>query len=187
MKLEKLEKDSYYHIYNRGINSTTIFKTDNNSAYFLKLVGKYLNGKANIIAFCLMKNHYHFILKIIEDEKIVTQALSNLFNAYAKAYNKQQNRTGSLFEKHFKRKKLITETYLKNATIYVHNNPKYNPELYLFSSLNYYLAKRNPKVFNIDNLEILRLFESVENFKFAHQERFEVNESDLSLYLHDLD
>ncbi len=43
------------------------------------------------------------MVRIVDDEKIVTQALSNLFNAYAKAFNKQQSRTGSLFEKHFKR------------------------------------------------------------------------------------
>jgi len=183
MKLEKLEKGHYYHIYNRGINSTTIFKNGDNNSYFLKLVGKYLTGKVSIVAFCLMKNHFHFVIKLVEDEKIVTQALSNLFNAYAKAFNKQQNRTGSLFEKHFKRKKLTTEAYLKNAILYVHNNPKYNPEDYIFSSYTYYLTQDQPKTFNIDSIEVIRLFESLENFKFAHQERLEVNESDTGLYL----
>ena len=106
-----------------------------------------------------------------------------MFNAYAKAFNKQQNRTGSLFEKHFKRKKLTTEAYLRNAIIYVHNNPKYNPEDYIFSSYTYYLTQDHPQVFNIDNLEVIRLFESLENFKFAHRERLEVNERDIELYL----
>ena len=103
MKLEILEKDRYYHIYNRGIDGCDIFLSDNNKSYFLKLVDKYLSSQVTIFAHCLMDNHYHFVIKINENEKDVVQSLSNLFNAYAKAFNKQNNRTGSLFEKQFKR------------------------------------------------------------------------------------
>ncbi|MEZ4788342.1 MAG: hypothetical protein R2790_10850 [Flavobacterium haoranii] len=95
MKLEVLQKDKFYHIYNRGINGCNIFSSNENKLHFLKLVSKYLNGvKVSILAFCLMDNHFHSVIQVIEEEKIVTQAFSNLFNAYAKAYNKQQNRTG---------------------------------------------------------------------------------------------
>ena len=110
MKLEILEKDKVYHIYNRGINGETIFNTDENKRYFLKLYLKYLECKVETFAYCLMDNHFHFVFQI-NNEKEVTQALSNLFNAYAKAFNKQNNRTGSLFEKHFKRIKIENEEY----------------------------------------------------------------------------
>ena len=106
MKLEKLEKDHYYHIYNRGINGESIFNNSENMNYFLQLINKYLHKRVSFLAYCLMSNHFHFAVKIIDDEKEVTQALSNLFNAYAKAFNKENSRTGSLFEKHFKRIKL---------------------------------------------------------------------------------
>ena len=105
MKLEVLEKDKVYHIYNRGINSEVIFNSDENKRYFLKLYSKYLENKAETFAYCLMYNHFHFIIRIVNENEI-TQALSNLFNSYAKAFNKQNNRTGSLFEKHFKRIKI---------------------------------------------------------------------------------
>ena len=121
MKLEVLEKDKVYHIYNRGINSETIFNSVENKQYFLKLYSKYLENKADTFAYCLMDNHFHFIIRIV-NEKEITQALSNLFNAYAKAFNKQNNRTGSLFEKHFKRIQIINETYLLNLIQYVHQN-----------------------------------------------------------------
>ena len=102
MELEVLEQDKVYHIYNRGINSETIFTSDENKRYFLKPYLKYLENKADTFSYCLMDNHFHFVIRIINESEI-TQALSNLFNAYAKAFNKQNDRTGSLFEKHFKR------------------------------------------------------------------------------------
>jgi putative transposase len=102
MKLEVLEKGYYYHIYNRGINGTTMFENDSNKLYFLKQLAKYSFDKISIFAYCLMNNHFHLVIRLNAEEKEVTQAFSNLFNSYAKAFNKQVNRTGSLFEKHFK-------------------------------------------------------------------------------------
>ena len=42
MALDKIEKDHYYHIFNRGINSSIIFKNEDNMSYFLKLIKKHL-------------------------------------------------------------------------------------------------------------------------------------------------
>ena len=182
MKLEKLEKDHYYHIFNRGINSSIIFQNEDNMAYFLSLIDKHLIEKVNILAYCLMNNHFHLIVKIIEEESLVSQAFSNLLNAYAKAFNKQQNRTGSLFEKHFRRKRLVDESYLINSIIYVHNNPvNHNlvksPGDYLFSSYNNYLSKDNSISISDEN-EILRLFDSIDNFEVVHKQK---NNLDLDL------
>jgi coproporphyrinogen III oxidase/REP element-mobilizing transposase RayT len=174
MKLENLQKGHYYHIYNRGINSGIIYSNEGNMDYFLELAGKYLTKNITIIAYCLLKNHYHFIIKVIDEEHI-TKAFSNFLNAYAKAYNKQQNRTGSLFEKHFKKKRIDSEEYLKHSILYVHNNPVKSIETYKFSSYSYYLNKKNPKHFNLSKSEILRVFDSFENFKHMH------NNSDLHL------
>ncbi|GAL89188.1 transposase [Jejuia pallidilutea] len=171
MKLEILEKNHYYHIFNRGINSDIIFQDDDNMFYFLKLIKKYLNNNVDIIAYCLMNNHFHLVVKIISEESLATQSFSNLFNAYAKAYNKQQNRTGSLFEKHFKRKKIQDENYLKNLIIYVHKNPENHGlvesfEDYKFTSFHSYLENTSAK----EKEYILGLFEDIDNFKYAHKE-----------------
>ncbi|SEP76279.1 coproporphyrinogen oxidase [Hyunsoonleella jejuensis] len=171
MNLEILEKDHYYHIFNRGINSDIIFQNEDNMFYFLKLIEKHLNNKVDIIAYCLMNNHFHLVVKIISEESLAIQSFSNLFNAYAKAYNKQQNRTGSLFEKHFKRKKIQDENYLKNLIIYVHKNPENhglveNFENYEFTSFHSYLENTVAK----EKEYILGLFEDIDNFQYAHKE-----------------
>ena len=174
MKLEVLQKDSYYHIYNRGINGTNIFDNDTNKLYFLKQLAKYLGNKISVFAYCLMNNHFHIVIRLNSGEKEVTQAFSNLFNSYAKAYNKQSNRTGSLFEKHFKRIKLKDENYLKQLIIYVHLNPKHHFDLdfksFKFSSYKAFLSGKESK---IERNEVLNLFGDFENFIFCHNQKNE--------------
>lgn len=115
MKLETIEQSHYYHIYNRGINGTNIFNNNENKRYFLQLFGKYVSKNVEIFGYCLMDNHFHFLLRIESTGEEFTKAMSDFFNAYAKAFNKFAGRTGSLFEKHFKRKKIIDEDYLKTS------------------------------------------------------------------------
>ena len=174
MKLEVLEKDKVYHIYNRGINSETIFNSVENKQYFLKLYSKYLEIKADTFAYCLMDNHFHFIIRIV-NEKEITQALSNLFNAYAKAFNKQNNRTGSLFEKHFKRIQIEDETYLTNLIEYVHLNPKHHLDLdyksFQFSSYQSIISDKPTKLLRN---EVIQLFDSKDNFIYCHDFKNEI-------------
>jgi REP element-mobilizing transposase RayT len=169
MKLEVLEKDYFYHIYNRGINSETIFLSNDNKLYFLKLFSKYLIGIVDVYAYCLMDNHFHIVIKIVEEEKIVTQSLSNLFNSYAKAFNKQSNRTGSLFEKHFKRIKIQDENYLRNIIQYVHLNPKNHLDLnyktYKYSSFQAFISDKETK---LARKEVLEYFDGIDNFIYCH-------------------
>ena len=172
MRLEVLEKDGYYHIYNRGINGCLIFENDENKIYFLKQLSRYLDGKISIFAYCLMGNHFHLVIRLEEEEKIVTQAFSNFFNSYAKAFNKQTERTGSLFEKHFKRIRLKGDDYLKQLILYVHLNPKYHLDLkfqeYKYSSYQAFISNKETK---IEKEEVLKLFGGIENFKKKQKQR----------------
>lgn len=175
MKLEILEQNHIYHIYNRGINSVPIFLSDENKSYFLRLFSKYLIEKVEVYAYCLMGNHFHLVIKIIEDEKIVTQAFSNLFNAYAKAFNKQNDRTGSLFEKHFKRIKIQDESYLRNIIQYVHLNPKHHLDLnfktYKYSSFQSIISHKQTK---LARNEVLNYFDDIDNFIYCHDFKNEI-------------
>jgi coproporphyrinogen III oxidase/REP element-mobilizing transposase RayT len=178
--MEKLEKGNYYHIYNRGINSAIVFKDDANMTYFLKLSEKYLSPKVNILAYCILNNHFHFAIEVLSDPKEVSQAFSNLFNAYTKAYNKQNLRTGALLERPFKRKKIKDEDYLKQLVLYIHKNPENHNivddfKTYKFSSFASYLSN-NESLIDRKKPYVIGLFDTQENFMETHQ----MHSSDLS-------
>ena len=171
MKIEVLEKDNYYHIYNRGINSCSIFLNEDNYRYFIRLFIKHLIPYLTVYAYCLLNNHFHFVIRVDAEPEITSQKFSNFFNAYVKSFNNAHGRTGSLFERPFKRIILDSEHYLTNLIVYVNTNPAkhdilYNFEDYTFSSYHETLI-RNSQIIAYD--EVLDLFDDLENFKFVHQ------------------
>ncbi len=173
MKIETLEKDCYYHVYYREINSCAIFNNEENMDYFLKLASKHLYQKATILAYCLMNNHFHFAIQITEHSKVVSQAFSNLFNAYSKAFNKQNNRTGTLFERPYKRIKIKDENYLKKLVLYIHKNPQNHKIIndfkkYKFTSYQHFLSSKN-SIITTGKDYVINLFNNLRNFKDAHQ------------------
>ena len=139
-----LEYDNYYHIYNRGINGGIIFREKTNYEYFLNLLSDHITPIAEIFAYALMNNHFHFLVRIFSEEEIglikpsernkhivftekkkynPAQQFGNLFNAYTRAYNIKYHRSGSLFETPFRRIRVDDENYFKNLICYIHNNP----------------------------------------------------------------
>ena len=126
----------FYHVYNRGNNREQIFFNRENYRYFLVKFAEYLCGVLDVYAYCLLPNHFHFLVRIKENlagledlqglgtERCpVSQQFSNFFNAYAKAINKQENRTGSLFQRNFKHILIDKEAYLYQVIYYIHRNP----------------------------------------------------------------
>ena len=170
MKLESLEKDHFYHVYNRGINGSNIFSNDENKQCFLRLLKKHLEDKVSQFAYSLLQNHFHLVLRIEADPKEVTQSFSNFFNSYAKAYNKSRARTGSLFEKHFKRIKVENELYLRQLIIYVNLNPEIHFGI-PFESYNYSSYNEVLKIDTafLNKAKILELFGGKENFIATHK------------------
>ncbi len=145
---EELLPDNIYHIYNRGNNKENLFIEEKNYFYFLKLWKKYISPITDTFAYCLLKNHFHFLIRIKDEEqlllykallksakfekpllskeetirKIISQSFSNFFNAYAKSINKSYQRTGSLFQERFRRKNIDNDNYLTEAIFYIHAN-----------------------------------------------------------------
>ncbi len=175
MKYEPLIEDTYYHIYNCGNNRENLFIEEENYSYFLKLIKKYLLEVSEILSYCLLKNHFHLLIKTkpnIESEKI-SQQFSNLFNAYAKAINKKHSRTGSLFKDRFSRIKISNENYLKFLIIYIHTNPVYHNFIDDFSKYRHSsypsLISTKPTLLNRDF--VINLFEDNSNFEFVHKKK----------------
>lgn len=141
-----------YHIYNRGINGENIFLQEQNFAYFLTLYSKYIDPFAFTYAYCLLRNHFHLLLKVkskktilssIGSDRRITQPVeanteqryslnqlfpssqfSHFFNAYAKAINAKYGRTGSLFQHPFRRVIVNNEEQFYRTLTYIHQNPQ---------------------------------------------------------------
>lgn len=182
-----LENGKYYHIYNRGNNGIDLFYETENYNHFLKLYEKYIDPIAETFAWCLMKNHFHILVYIKEPEEIditkleysstdkpktinSSKQFSNLFNAYTQAMNKRYNRTGSLFEKNFKRKVVASENYFQKLIFYIHNNPVHhrfteNIVEYPWTSYGTIISTKQTK---LQRNRVLESFNDLENFKYYH-------------------
>jgi putative transposase len=123
---DPLQPGCTYHIYNRGNNKENIFKDPENYPYFLSRWKKYIPSVADTHCYCLLPNHFHFLIHTKDDvtEKSIKQALSNCFNSYSKSINSRYGRTGSLFQERFGRKIIETDRYFTNIIFYVHSNPQ---------------------------------------------------------------
>jgi putative transposase len=134
-----LRPGHYYHIYNRGNNREDLFREERNYRYFLQLYARHVLPIAITFAYCLMRNHFHFLVRIREavlqtsqvsetcevlTPRQVSQNFSNFFNAYTKSINKAYGRTGSLFEERFGRIEVTTDAYFANLIFYIHFNPQ---------------------------------------------------------------
>jgi len=182
-----LEPESTYHIYNRANGNEQIFLSRPNYFFFLEGYRKYIHPHVSTYCYCLMPNHFHFLVRIKpakdltgfqnlsglpkEPSRFLSNQFSKFFNSYTKAFNKQQSRKGSLFIRPFKRRKVETETYLQRLVIYIHMNPVLaglgtTPGEWEFSSYNALISTK-PSL--LDRRELIELFDDKENFIYMHQ------------------
>lgn len=158
-----LETGKVYHVYNRGVNGCPIFFEEANYRFFLVKYAYYLGNWVDTFAYCLLKNHFHFLIRVKElpnndnslhseglhsSHHFISKCFSNFFNAYTKAINKAQSRTGSLFERPFKRLWVDDEAYFSRLVAYIHHNPQKhgfvsNYETYAYSSYQSHLSTKN--------------------------------------------
>lgn len=148
--------ESYYHVYNRGVNKRTIFKDNADYVVFLGLLKRYLGegtsanrngvvfpsykGKIELLAFCLMPNHFHLLIYQHHKDAMM-MFMKSLGVAYSMYFNKKNKRTGPLFGQRYKASRITRNEYLLHISRYIHLNPK-NYQSWEFSSLHYYLGDK---------------------------------------------
>ncbi len=146
-----LASGHYYHIFNRGLDRRVTFSgrreyqrailslnfyryqsppnrlseflslSSENQAFVLeKLVQK--ESLIQLIAFCLMPNHFHLLIKQLIDGGI-SKFMSNFQNSYTRYFNTKHKRKGSLFEDQFKAVMVETNEQLVHLSRYIHLNP----------------------------------------------------------------
>lgn len=177
-KRDILEAGFFYHIYNHAVADGNLFMEDTNYQHFLKLWEKYASPIAETYAYCLMPNHFHFLVKIKEISPPLkpnrySQIFGNFFNAYSKAFNKRYSRKGSLFYESFCRKRVMDDLYLKKLIIYIHKNPvesNFVKHIQNWKYSSYETILENKTSF-ISSKEVMSLFEDEANFIYCHQIR----------------
>jgi len=148
----KFVKGNFYHVYNRGANKQKIFFETDNYLYLLKLLNKNTTKYClTVIAYCLMPNHYHLLLRV-DGEKDLSRCISTTFNSYVQAINKRYDRASSLFLERFKAIHIDKEAYLLHLCRYIHLNPINaqliaNLEDWPFSNYLEFIGKRNGTFF----------------------------------------
>lgn len=191
-----LVTDEYYHIYNRGFNKQRIFLSsyDYQRAFeviryyhFLtppikfsylnlqtqkrqkQILSQLVQTQIDILAFCFMPNHFHFLVKQIKNEGILT-SISKFSNSYSRYFNLIHKRKGPVFEGRFQAVRVTNNEQLLHLSRYIHLNP-YTASIvnsirdlqrYPYSSLKEYL---HPHRFNLSQTaEILSQFESEKDY-----------------------
>jgi putative transposase len=144
--------EQIYHVFNRSVARQPIFLGEKDYQRFLETIGFYRSaspplrlsyynrlakqekatfmeklqkeGKKQIaiFTFCLMPNHFHFLLKELIEGGIRKFA-SNLQNSYAKYFNTKRKRAGALFQEMFKAVRIETDEQFVHVARYIHLNP----------------------------------------------------------------
>ena len=178
-----LHFDTRYHIYNRGNNREDIFVEGRNYEHFLNLYIKYVEPVAITLAYCLLRNHFHFMVRIkseteinlwkdsqLEESKISnsnpSRRFSNFFNSYVKAINHAYGRTGSLFQHPFGRVMITDENQFWNVIAYIHQNPQKHKFVTDFRNWNWssYNDILSNELTMVNRNEVLELFGGKQNF-----------------------
>ncbi len=166
--------DSLYHIYNRGVEKRKIFLDAQDYHVFLKNLKEALSAppefkKANLtssvqgstfhirrrpsknfsseielLAFVLMPNHFHLLIKQKSD-RAIKEFMQSIATRYSVYFNKKYKRVGSLFQGIYKAVLINEEPYLLHLTRYFHLNPSEHTDdlIGAYSSYSYYLGQKH--------------------------------------------
>jgi putative transposase len=143
----------YYHVYNRGVNRQPIFASEENYNFLLRRVKQFLPlYQIGIIAYSLMPTHYHFLIGVYKEGSL-SRFIQRLFNSYSQAFNRQQNRTGTLFEGRTKSIIVDDSNYVYALVRYIHLNPVVAglvsaPEDWQFSNYLEWIDARKDGIFD---------------------------------------
>lgn len=210
-----LVTDHYYHIFNRGVNRSPIFSQAKDYYRFLSLINycRYTNYPlkfsqfkncsqdrreeiskklkdpfATFVAYCLMPNHFHFVMQQKRDEGI-SAFMNRLLTSYTKFFNKKYDRSGPLFEGRFKAVLVETDGQLAHLVRYIHLNP-YSSALvkkpvdvlsFQYSSMPEYLNRQTAFTICEEKQIVVSQFPKEGQF-----EKFTLDQADYQKRLHDI-
>jgi len=194
---DTFQPEGYYHLFNHAIGDDNLFRNNENYQYFLTKFSQYISPVCKVYAYCLMPNHFHFLIQIRKEaiieqfymtkfptaispskdySKIVMQQFSNMLNGYAQAYNKMFDRRGALFIDYLRRKQVTDDAYFIRLVQYIHNNPVHHHfcssiEDWTYSSYQTILSQKST---NIERETVLEWYGGTGAYRDFHLHTIEL-------------
>ena len=192
-----------HHAFNRGNDKMDIFRDEEDYLFFLHRLeealypertvndvnGAHSQGRRNqrkqlppdsfsLLAFCLMPNHFHFLL-LQKTDLPISALMLKVFTSYSKYFNKKYGRVGSLFQDQFKTTHVQNDTQLLHTSAYIHNNPRTDgltqtPESYAYSSFREYMRSDRESAGISDGMMILDQFADARAYRQFVYDSFEM-------------
>lgn len=184
----QLQTNTFYHIFSRAVGDEKLFRNEENYRYFLNKFKKYISPVADMYGYCLLPNHFHFLIKIKDDQSIgpyslyttkqkpisqyIMQSFSNFLNSYTKSLNKAFDRKGSLFMDYLRRVEITSNEQLRATLFYIHKNPVHHGLCktisgWQWSSYQTYLSSLDTSLKRDDAIE---WFGDIAEFKNFHDQ-----------------
>lgn len=149
------DSPAFYHIYNRGAGGRKIFCDSNDREKFLSLLERHIVGSPDdtdskdtyriydveVVAYCLMGNHFHLLLFQQNEPDQITSLMRSVSTAYSMYFNRRHKSRGHLFQEIYRASQVSNDAYLAHVSRYIHLNPPQYRD-YQWSSLPEYLGER---------------------------------------------
>lgn len=146
-------KGNIFHIYNHSVSDEKLFREDSDYILLLRRFKQSMDKTdVSIIAYCLMPDHFHFLIR--QDSDLPIYSLFNsVFSSYVQNFNKRHKRRGRLFQSHLQHILVDSDQYLIYLCQYIHYNPVKaglvaNAEDWPYSNYLEWIGRRNGKLFN---------------------------------------
>lgn len=189
------EPDQVYHVYNRGNQKQRTFFKDADYILFIEKIREHIRPYADILAWCLMPNHFHLLIYAKENGCSFRQSGSNvvqelsyriglLLSNYTRILNRRNEWSGSVFQKKTKAKKVSAQRYVVTCMHYIHQNPlvanliQTKLEDWKYSSFRDYAGLRNG---TLCNQRLLFKLTDYDLDTFVKDSYLVINEDDVKL------
>ena len=173
-----------YHVMNRGLSRQLVFRDSNDYQAFLKVLTEvHALWGVQILAYCLMPNHYHLCVKTPQGN--LSRVMRHVNGVYTQGFNRAHRRDGPLFRGRYKAILIDVETYLASVVRYIHLNPvkakvASSPEQYVWSSHGQYLKPKSA----FEWLAIAELLQECGSPRVFHQFVLSGNEAEVEAFLY---
>lgn len=168
--LKTYKENTFYHLYNRGVDNRNIFTNKKDYLTFLSTLERYLSPppedssslkekslceEIDLLAYTLMPDHFHLLVKQAKKDSI-TRFMRKIGTSYSMYFNKKYKRSGTLFEGRYKAVIVDTDEKLLDLSLYIHLNSHlagiYTFKAYPYSSYHAFTNKESPPWLKPDHI-----------------------------------